>query len=85
MKNTIIRKLTSRKLWIAIVGIVVGLATAFGVQENEYAQIVGTVGSIVSAITYIMGESLVDAANKVEYVEVESDEDSEGGNSIDSN
>lgn len=83
MKNTIIRKLTSRKLWIAIVGIVVGLATAFGVQENEYAQIVGTVGSIVSAITYIMGESLVDAANKVEYVEVESDEeDSEGGNSI---
>lgn len=85
MKNTIIRKLTSRKLWIAIVGIVVGLATAFGVQENEYAQIVGTVGSIISAITYIMGESLVDAANKVEYVEVESDEDSEGGNSIDSN
>lgn len=75
MKDTIIRKLTSRKLWIAVVGIVVGLATAFGIEENDYAQIVGTVGSIVSAIAYIMGESLVDASNKVEVVEVE---DSEG-------
>lgn len=55
-------KLTSRKLWAAVVGIVVGLAAAFGITENEYAQMVGLVGSIVSAISYICGEAAVDVA-----------------------
>lgn len=55
-------KLTSRKLWAAVVGIVVGLAAAFGLQENEYAQMAGLVGSIVSAISYICGEAAVDVA-----------------------
>ena len=39
MKEILVQKLTSRKLWIAIVGIIIGLATAFGIDENEYAQI----------------------------------------------
>ena len=56
------QKLTSRKLWAAVVGVVVGLAAAFGITENEYAQIVGLVGSIVSAISYICGEAAVDVA-----------------------
>lgn len=59
-------KLTSRKLWAAVVGIVVGLAAAFGIQENEYAQMVGLVGSIVSAISYIGGEAAVDVARAKE-------------------
>ncbi len=78
MKEQIFRKLTSRKLWIAVVGIIVGLATAFGIEENEYTQIVGTVGAIVSGLTYILGESIVDAANKVEVVEVETIDYTEG-------
>ncbi len=57
-------KLTSRKLWAAVVGIIVGLAAAFGIEENEYAQIVGVVGSVVSAVSYIFGEAYVDAAQK---------------------
>lgn len=56
------QKLTSRKLWTAIVGIVVGLAAAFGLEENEWAQMAGVVGSIVSGITYILAEAKVDAA-----------------------
>ena len=58
------QKLSSRKLWAAAVGIIVGLAAAFGIEENEYAQIVGVVGSVVSAVSYIFGESYVDAARE---------------------
>lgn len=58
------QKLTSRKLWAALVGVVVGLAAAFGIEENEYAQIVGVVGSVVSVVSYIFGEAKVDAAKK---------------------
>ena len=33
------QKLSSRKLWAAIVGVVVGLAAAFGLEDSEWAQI----------------------------------------------
>lgn len=69
MKEWIIQKLTSRKLWIAVVGIIVGLAAAFGIEENDYAQIAGVVGSICSGIAYIIGEATIDAASKVEIIE----------------
>lgn len=58
------QKLSSRKLWAAVVGVIVGLAAAFGIEENEYAQIVGVVGSVVSVVGYIFGESAVDAARE---------------------
>ncbi len=56
------QKLTSRKLWTAVVGIVVGLAAAFGLQENEWAQIAGIVTSAASVVAYIFGEAKADAA-----------------------
>lgn len=58
------QKLSSRKLWAAVVGVIVGLAAAFGIEENEYAQIVGVVGSVVSVVGYIFGEAAVDAARE---------------------
>lgn len=64
MKETLIRKLSSRKLWAAVVGVVVGLAAVFGITENEYAQVVGVVGSIASVLGYISGEAKVDAARQ---------------------
>lgn len=63
MKN-IARKLSSRKLWTAICGIVVGCAAAFGLDENEWAQIAGIVTSAISVVSYIFGESAVDMKNK---------------------
>ena len=63
------QKLSSRKLWAAAVGIVVGLAAAFGIEENEYAQSVGIVGSIVSALGYIFGEAYVDGARHKQTTE----------------
>lgn len=62
------KKLSSRKLWAAAVGVIVGLAAAFGIEENEYAQIVGIVGSIVSAVSYIFGEAKIDAAASVPII-----------------
>lgn len=56
------RKLSSRKLWAAICGIVVGIAAAFGLEENDYAQIAGVVTSAISVVSYIFGEAEIDAA-----------------------
>lgn len=56
------QKLTSRKLWAALVGIVAGLAAVFGIDESEYAQVAGLVTMAASVVSYIMGESKVDAA-----------------------
>lgn len=67
--NKLTQKLTSRKLWIAVVGVIVGLAAAFGIEENDYAQIVGVVGSVVSVVSYIFGESSVDAARETNKTE----------------
>lgn len=64
--NDIIRKLTSRKFLLALVGVVSGLALAFGVEGSEIVEVVSTVGGIItaaaSAITYINAEAKVDAA-----------------------
>lgn len=65
MRN-ILKKLTSRKFLLALVGTVSGLALAMGVEGSEIERIVGTVGGIVTAassiITYINGEAKIDAA-----------------------
>ena len=67
------QKLTSRKLWAAVVGVIVGLAAAFGIGENEYAQIVGIVGSVVSVVSYILGEAQVDAAGAANAADKEAE------------
>ena len=60
----IIRKLSSRKLWAAIVGVVVGIAAAFGIEGNDWAEIAGIVTSAVSVVSYIFAEGTVDAARE---------------------
>ena len=65
------QKLSSRKLWAAIVGVVVGLAAAFGIGENEYAQVAGVVTSAISVFAYIFGEAAVDSARQKYGVDLE--------------
>lgn len=66
--SEILRKLTSRKFLLAIVGMVSGLALAFGVEGSEITEIVSLIGGILaaagSAITYINAEAKVDAARE---------------------
>lgn len=65
MKRSIFEKLNSRKLWAAVVGVVVGLAAAFGLDSGEYTEIAGIVTAAVSVISYIFAEAKVDAAASV--------------------
>lgn len=73
--NNILRKLSSRKLWVTVVGVVVGIAAAFGITENDYAQMVGLIGAIASAINYVHTEGLVDKASAVPII-IEASEES---------
>lgn len=59
----IVRKLTSRKLWLAITGFVTGLLIFRGHSENEAAQIGALIMSGASCVAYIFGEGLIDAAS----------------------
>jgi phage shock protein PspC (stress-responsive transcriptional regulator) len=60
--STLIRKLSSRKLWACIAGVVLGIATAMGADSNTIQTISGAVISAVSLVSYIMAEAKVDAA-----------------------
>ena len=66
MMNDIVRKLTSRKFLLAVVGMASGLALAFGVEGSEIVEIVGLVGGVLTAlgsgVAYINAEAKVDAA-----------------------
>lgn len=64
--ETMIRKLTSRKLWICVAAFLASVATSVtGLQSNN--QIVASIGivcSIISAAIYASAEAYVDAARK---------------------
>lgn len=62
-KTDIIRKLTSRKLWLAIVGFVSPLLLAFGASENDTAQIAAIIMAGADVLGYLLAEGLADAAS----------------------
>ena len=55
------RKLSSRKLWAAVAGIVTGLAMVFGLDENVITTVAGAVVSAASVVAYVLAEGKVDA------------------------
>lgn len=62
-KEDIIRKLTSRKLWMAVALFVSGIITAVG-GEGEMAETVsGCIMQLASVIGYLLAEGLADAGN----------------------
>lgn len=58
------RKLTSRKLWVAIAGFTAGLILIFGGDQQLADKISGAILSGAAVVGYIFGEGLTDAANK---------------------
>ena len=60
--ETLIRKLTSRKLWLAIAGIATGIAVILGADTSEIQTVAGAATSLLSAVTYIITEGKIDAA-----------------------
>ena len=59
----IIRKLTSRKFWTAIIAFVTGLLIYFGKTAEDAEKIAALIMSGASMLAYIIGEGLVDAAS----------------------
>lgn len=73
--DTVIRKLTSRKLWTAIVGFVTGLMIYKGHSEAEAEQIGSLILMAASVVAYIVGEGLADAGNQNVVLMPEDDEE----------
>ncbi len=57
-----LRKLSSRKLWAAIVGVASGMAMVFGLDENIISTVTGAVVSVISVVSYISTEGRIDRA-----------------------
>ena len=62
MKDELKRKLTSRKRWMALAGLVSGLVVAIFDDAETAETVAGCVMSAGSVIAYIVGEGLTDAA-----------------------
>lgn len=58
-----IKKLTSRKFWIALIGFISSLLVAFNVDAGSVEQITSIIMSGATLIAYILAEGFVDAAN----------------------
>lgn len=65
MKNrTWIQKLTSRKLWVSVGSFVSMMIVATGGTENQAAQVAALIMAGATVLGYVIGEGLVDSANK---------------------
>ena len=64
-------KLTSRKFWMAICGLVSGILMAIHLDEQTVTQITGIIMAAASVVAYIIGEGLADAAGAQTIMEVE--------------
>ena len=62
-KEDIIRKLTSRKFWVALAGFIAGLILAFNGSAETAETVSGCIMSGATVIAYILGEGLADAAH----------------------
>lgn len=71
MKEQIIRKLTSRKFWAAVVGFATAIITVFNVDSITPEQAKVLIMGFATLIAFIFGEGFVDAVKKGEVVEVE--------------
>lgn len=59
----IIRKLTSRKLWMAVCAFISLLVVALGHTESEAAQVTALIMAGASVLSYILAEGMTDSAH----------------------
>ena len=57
------RKLTSRKMWVALAGFVAGLIVAFGGSNDTADTVSGCILSGAAVVGYVVGEGLADGGN----------------------
>lgn len=64
MQN-ITAKLTSRKFWTMLIGLISSLLLAFNVDENTIAQVTAIVTAFGTIVAYIFAEAYVDGKQTV--------------------
>lgn len=57
------RKITSRKLWVAIAAFVSGLILAFGGTQDKAQMVSGVILQGAAVVGYLLAEGLTDAAH----------------------
>lgn len=62
MKRTWKDKLTSRKFWAAVIGVVISVMVLFGYNEDEMNKAVALVAACGTLAAYIVGEGMTDKA-----------------------
>lgn len=73
-KEDIIRKLSSRKLWLAVSEFVGMLLIALGYAESVAVQVTALIMAGAGVLAYIIAEGLADASNTGTLVEIEHEE-----------
>lgn len=73
MNNHVIRKLTSRKFWLALAAFVSGLIVAFGGEQAAADTVSGCMMSGAAVVAYIIGEGFADGAAATTDKEVNND------------
>lgn len=63
-KEDLIRKITSRKFWVAVVAFVTALLVAFNVPEASISQVAAILMAFGSLLAYIFAEGWVDATRE---------------------
>ena len=71
------RKLTSRKFWMAVTGLVSGLLMMFKVDAEMVDRISGVIMAAASVIAFTIGEGMADAANGTVVQVVEAKDEAE--------
>ena len=61
-KQDWVRKLTSRKFWLAVSVFVTDILVIFKVPENTITQVCALIMSGAAVVAYIIGEGIADAA-----------------------
>lgn len=68
------RKLTSRKLWMAIAEFVTMIIVAFGGSESEATQVAALIMAGAGVIGYMIAEGLADSASTPVDIEITEEE-----------
>ena len=63
-KEDLVRKLTSRKFWMAVAGFVSGLIVALGESAATAETVSGLIMSGASVLGYLLAEGLADAGGE---------------------
>lgn len=66
MKKNIVRKLTSRKLWMSLASFAMNLLVFFGYTENTATQVAALIMAGATVIGYVIGEGLADSSTTLE-------------------